>query len=242
MYVLSKLFTYIFLPPGIFVIILFLAGIYAKKAKTLFFISALVLWALSTKFVANYLLYPLESNYKSDNITPAAVVLLGGGTNSNDVFKALPDAFKREVYAILLSKATKLPLIFSGGGELKTKEAENAKKDIELILKICNCNIKAYFENKSLNTSQNARFTAKLFEKLSLPKKIYLVTSAYHMKRAMLLFRNQGFYINPKPVGFYYNHEYSFWDVLPQMGNLNRSYKAIHEYFGILFFKIRQLL
>jgi len=41
MYVISKLFNYIMLPPGIFIIILFLASFYAKKFKKLFLLSAL---------------------------------------------------------------------------------------------------------------------------------------------------------------------------------------------------------
>ena len=205
MFIIAKLFTYLFLPPGIFVIILFLAGFYAKKAKFIFFSAGVLLWAISTKFVANALLYPLEHNFKKDNITPSAVVVLGGGSNPNDVLKAMPDAFKREVYGILIAKQKKLPLIFTGGGVLKTKEAQNAKEDIKLITKTCNCKIKTYFESKSLNTYQNALFSTELFSKLNIPKNIYLVTSAYHMKRSVILFKKAGFKIIPKPVGFFYN-------------------------------------
>jgi len=234
MFIIAKLFTYLFLPPGIFVIILFLAGFYAKKAKFIFFSAGVLLWAISTKFVANALLYPLEHNFKKDNITPSAVVVLGGGSNPNDVLKAMPDAFKREVYGILIAKQKKLPLIFTGGGVLKTKEAQNAKEDIKLITKTCNCKIKTYFESKSLNTYQNALFSAELFSKLNIPKNIYLVTSAYHMKRSVILFKKAGFKIIPKPVGFFYNPQYCALDLLPQAGNFYHSYKAIHEYIGIL--------
>ncbi|ACM92072.1 conserved hypothetical protein [Nautilia profundicola AmH] len=234
MFIISKLFTYILLPPGIFVIILFLAAIFAKKAKIVFFSAAVLLWAISTKFVANALLYPLEHGYKSDTITPSAVVVLGGGTNSRDVLKAMPDAFKREVYGLLIAKQESLPYIFTGGGIQNIKEAENIKKDIDMILKTCNCDIETFYENRSLNTFQNAKYTAKLFEKLNLSKKIYLVTSAYHMKRAIMIFNNFGFQIIPKPVGFYYDNEYTFWDIFPNAGNFYHSYKAIHEYFGLI--------
>jgi len=234
MFIISKLFTYIFLPPGIFVIILFLAAIYAKKAKIIFFSAAVLLWAISTKFVCNSLLYPLEHNFKTDNITPSAVVVLGGGTNSNDVLKANPDAFKREIYGLLIAKQNSLPFIFTGGGIKKTKEAQNVKKDIEMITKTCGCKIQSYYENKSLNTYQNAKFTDALFKKLNLTKKIYLVTSAYHMKRSIMLFKKFGFKIIPKPVGFYYNNEYTLWDIFPKAGNFYHSYKAIHEYFGLI--------
>jgi uncharacterized SAM-binding protein YcdF (DUF218 family) len=241
MYVISKLFTYICLPPGIFVIILFLAGFYAKKAKFLFFSAAVLLWAISTKFIANALIYPLEHNFKSDKTTPQAVVVLGGGSNPTDILKAYPDAFKREIYGLLLAKKHNLPFVFTGGGITKPTEAENIKKDIKLIEKTCGCDIKTYFEDKSLDTYENAEYTAKLFDKLNLPKKIYLVTSAYHMKRSIKLFRHFGFKTVPKPVGFFYNPTYTLWDIFPHEGSFNVSYKAIHEYFGLLSLKLRGL-
>ena len=241
MYVISKLFTFLFLPPGIFIIILFLAAFFAKRAKFIFLFAAMLLWAISTKFIANLLLYPLEYITYKDNIKPNAVVVLGGGTNSNDPLKAYPDAFKREVYGLILAKKSNLPFIFTGGGIGKTKEAINVKKDIDLITKICNCDIKTYFEERSLDTYENAKFTAKLFNKLHINKKIYLVTSAYHMKRAIILFKHFGFKIIPKPVGFFYNNDYTIWDIFPQMGNLYHAYKAIHEYFGILSLYLRKI-
>jgi len=239
MYVMSKLFTYIFLPPGIFVIILFLAAIFAKKAKFVFFTASLLLWALSNQFIANLLIYPLEHGYRHDSIKPSAVVVLGGGTNSFDVLKASKDAFKREVYGIILSKKHNLPFIFSGGGIKKISEAQNVKKDLELITSVCNCKIKSFFETESLDTYENAKFTAELFDKLGLAKKIFLVTNAYHMKRSIELFKHFGFKIIPKPVGYYYNPSYTVWSILPNFGAFETSYKAVHEYFGLLSLKIR---
>jgi uncharacterized SAM-binding protein YcdF (DUF218 family) len=233
-FVISKLFTYIFLPPGIFVIILFLAGFYAKKVKIIFFSAAVLLWALSTKFVANALLYPLEHNFKSDNTTPAAVVVLGGGSNKNDNLRAYPDAFKREIYGLLIAKKHSLPFIFTGGGDKENNEAKNIKHDIDMITNICNCKVKSFYEDKALDTYQNAKYTSELFKKLNIPKNIYLVTSAYHMKRSIIYFHEFGFKIVPKPTGFYYNNHYRIWDILPNAGDFYHSYKAIHEYFGLV--------
>jgi uncharacterized SAM-binding protein YcdF (DUF218 family) len=237
-FVISKLFTYLCLPPGIFIIILILAGIFAKKLKWLFYISALTLYLLSNKFIANLLLYPLEHNYYKDKTIPKAVVVLGGEVNPKDKLKAYPDAFKREIYGLLLAKKYNLPFIYTGGG-LKIKEADFVKKDVELIKKICNCNIKDYYERNSLDTYENAKYTAKLFKKLHLKKEIFLVTSAYHMKRAIKLFKHFGFKVIPKPVGFFYKPYYTIWDIFPSEGNFHKSYKAIHEYFGLLSLILR---
>ncbi len=238
MFIISKLFTYIFLPPGVFILILILAGIYAKKFKKLFYFSALILYFLSNKFFSNLLLYPLENIHYKDNITPKAVVVLGGGVNPIDKLKAYPDAFKREIYGIILAKKHNLPFIFTGGG-IKIKEANYIKKDVNLISKTCGCNIKTFYEGKSLDTYQNAKYTAKLFQKLHIKKEIFLVTSAYHMKRSIALFKHFGFKIIAKPVGFYYDPNYNIWDIFPKEENFNKSYKAIHEYFGLLSLIIR---
>jgi uncharacterized SAM-binding protein YcdF (DUF218 family) len=240
MFVVSKLFTYLFLPPGIFIIILIFAGIFAKKLKWLFYISALTLYLLSNKFVANLLLYPLEHNYKKDYIKPKAVVVLGGGVNPNDELKAYPDAFKREIYGLILSKKYNLPFVYTGGG-IKIKEADFIKKDVELIKKICKCNIKDFYERNSLDTYENAKYTAILFKKLKLKKEIFLVTSAYHMKRAEKLFKHFGFKVIPKPAGFFYKPYYTFWDVFPKEENFHKSYRALHEYFGLLSLMIRKI-
>ena len=237
-YILSKLFTYLFLPPGIFIVILLLAGFLAKKFKILFFISAISLYLISIKPVTNLLLTPLE-NIKTSNEKANLVVVLSGGSNNNDILKSSPDAFKRLVYGIILAKQNNLPLLFTGGGIKKPTEADNAKKDIELFEETFNFKLKTYYENKARDTVENAKFTLKIINKNHFSKKIYLVTSAYHMKRSIIIFKHFGFNVIPKPVGFFIDKNYNFYDYLPNMGNLEKSYKAIHEYFGILSLYVR---
>jgi len=239
MYVASKLFTYLFLPPGIFVFVLILAGFFAKRFKALFFTGAFALYLISIYPFASLLLKPLESFSKKEALNPSSVVFLGGGVFTRDKIHAAPDAFKREMYAILLAKKYSLPLVFTGGG--KPNEAEWIKKDIDLITQTCGCKIKTFYESRSLNTFQNAKFTSTLFDSLNLPKDIYLVTNAYHMKRAYTLFKHFGFKITTMPVGYYSKNNFTFWDFFPNAGAFEASYKAIHEYFGILSLKLRGL-
>ncbi|WP_457564916.1 YdcF family protein, partial [Caminibacter sp.] len=153
------------------------------------------------------------------------------------IFKAMPDAFKREVYGLLLAKKHNLPLIITGGGKLK--EALLAKDDLNLFKKICACSVEYIPESRALNTYQNAKYTALLFKKLKLKKEIYLVTSAYHMKRAYILFKKFHFKIITKPVDFKATPVSSGIDFLPSEGAFDLSYTAIHEYLGILRAKLR---
>ena len=237
MYILSKLFTYLFLPPGIFIVALFIASFYVRRFRWLFFSLSVIFYLLSIKPVANLLLAPLES-INGNNSKADAVVVLAGGSNFNGIIKAYPDAFKREFYAFYLAKEKSLPLIFSGGGKRKHSEADNAKSDFELLQKLSNSKLTIYYEDKSLNTKQNAIFTENLFSKLKLPKNIYLVTSAYHMKRAIIYFKKAGFSVSPKAVDFKLEKEYNFYDYIPNMSNFKNSYLAIHEYIGIIVAKV----
>ena len=239
-FIISKLFTFLFLPPGIFIIILLLAYFFAKKLKFLFLFSAITLYLISIKPISNILLLPLENFTHNDNIIPKAVVVLGGGVNPIDKLHASPDAFKREVYGILIAKENSLPLVFTGGGT--DKEAKYVKKDINLITSTCNCKLKTYFESQSKDTYENAKFTSKLFKKIGIKKEIFLVTSAYHMKRSYYLFKYFGFKIITKPVGFLRKPINSIWDFFPNAHNFYKSYKAIHEYFGILSLKLRSVI
>jgi len=238
MYILSKLFTYLCLPPGIFIILLLLATIYAKKFKWLFFTGAITLYLISIKPVSNLLLEPLE-NIPTSNQKANLVVVLSGGSNSNDILKSSPDAFKRLAYGIILAKQDNLPLLFTGGGITKPTEADNAKKDIELFEKTFNFKLKTYYEDKAIDTVGNAKWTLKLIQENNLSKNIYLVTSAYHMKRSIIIFKHFGFNVIPKPVGFFVSPTQTWYDYLPNMGSLEHSYKAIHEYFGILSLYLR---
>ena len=238
MYVFAKLFTYIFLPPGIFILILLLAAIYAYRYKLFFFFSAVVLYALSITPVSNYLLAPLESFSLQESTNPKAVVILAGGANKNDFFTAYADAFKREVYGFYLAKEKNLPIVFSGEGI--HEESLLAKEDFKKLSKMSDYNATIFYEDSSLNTEQNAKYTAKLFEEKNMSKSIYLVTSAYHMKRAAFWFKRYSFVVTTKPINKLVQ-EPKFFSYLPKMRALENSYKAIHEYLGLLFYVIKEV-
>ena len=240
MFYLGKVVDYLLLPPGVFVLLLLLGAIYAWRFRGLLLIGAISLYLISIKPVANALLEPLESYKISEAQEPKVVVLLGGGSNSNAIFKAYDDAFKREVYALMVAKETNLPLLFSGGG-IGLKEANNTKSDLDLLQKSFNTNVECFYEGESLNTWQNAEYSAEFFNKKGWSKDIYLVTSAYHMKRASLMFKNFGFRVNSKSIGILVEKDDNIFNYLPNMRSLKNSYKALHEYLGLIFFAFKQI-
>ena len=230
MFIISKIFTSFLLFPGIFVIIFLFLAFKTKYKKSLLFL-AVFTWLISTKPVSNLLLNPLE-NIKIPKQKAPYVVVLGGGVVDKDIFKSSAHQFKRVVYAASIAARENIPLIFTGAGV--GQEAKKVKHDIKYLEKSFNFKIKAYFENKSKNTKQNAYYTAKLFKKLGFKKRIYLVTSAFHMKRAVINFKKAGFEVIPRPTDFLSNYNYVWYNFLPSMDSFYKSYWAFHEYIGIL--------
>ncbi len=79
-------------------------------------------------------------------------------------------------------------------------------------------------------TSEEARALAQLFG--SSP--FLLVTSASHMKRAVMLFDGTGAHPIPAPTGQRASRAGFVGGLLPRIGNLQNTQIALHEYLGIL--------
>ena len=95
------------------------------------------------------------------------------------------------------------------------------------------------------NTFQEAKAIKELFknEIVSSQKKIILVTSAFHMKRAKKVFEKEGLSVQPYPVDFKINK--SFYQELrnpikwiPSAHNLNRSSNSIREIIGRIVYGV----
>jgi len=246
-YIVSKLFTYLVLPPGIFILLLLLASFYAKKFKFIFLLGAFGFYALSNSFVADILLTPLETPY---NVTldktlkaDAVIVLAGGSVAGSANLPLANDAYKRAVWGLMIAKQTNLPLYFSGAGLYKKYTEADAFNDSvnEIKTNLQVEDISLHVENKSLDTYQNAKFSKELFKEQGIENPtIFLVTSAYHMKRSVKLYKNFGFNVIPAATGFRIsNKPKNNWDYLPNMGAFQKSYVALHEYAGLLSLILR---
>lgn len=255
-YILSKLFTYLVLPPGIFIILFLVASFYAKRFRLFFIANAIIFYLLSNSYVADWLLRPLEEPFNQSiaKVPVDAVIVLGGGHTQGVANLPLSsDAYKRMMWGLMVAKSNNLPLLFSGGGMQKEYLESDAfldsLKELKLYLEIATPNSKSlstkefslHVEDKSLDTYQNAEFSKTAFEKAGLKEPtIYLVTSAYHMKRSIRLYEHFGFKVIPAATNFKINHRAKdTWDYLPNAHSLYKSYIALHEYVGLLSLKIR---
>ena len=140
-------------------------------------------------------------------LDPTGIIVLGGAVD--DVVSrsrgqvALDDSAERMTEAVALARLyPSARLVFTGGSNsLTAQEGTEAEQAIELWVSLGVANERVLLEDKSRNTSENAVFSRGLVA----PKpgeRWLLVTSAWHMPRAVGLFRKAGFAVTPYPVDF----------------------------------------
>jgi uncharacterized SAM-binding protein YcdF (DUF218 family) len=95
-----------------------------------------------------------------------------------------------------------------------------------------------WVESASDNTRENARRSAQLLRADGI-ERIYLVTHAWHLARAVPEFSAQGFQVIPAGTGYSLPTPYSALDFLPNGKALQDSWLALHEWLGLLWYRIR---
>ena len=95
-------------------------------------------------------------------------------------------------------------------------------------------------EEKSRNTYENAKYAFQICQKRGYTKPI-LLTAAYHLKRAQMVFTAVGLHTIPFPAyRSTSDNPLFFWrSYLPCHNAFQMSIVAIREYLGILYYTIR---
>lgn len=165
-------------------------------AVVLIFVSVIALLCVITPIFANagaFLLSAYSSATLKPTTTPTSIVILGGGlTEKNGEIVLNPYSKSRADGLILHSQntPTKLPIITSG---VESPWLNDYLKSALPHAAIIN-------ENASMNTCENAIFTAKLMAYHELAPSVYLVTDRYHMARARRQFARAGIDTAPLPA------------------------------------------
>ena len=132
-----------------------------------------------------------------------AIVVLGGATRGDTHLSTFPDLNEqadRLVYAAALYHAGKAPVIvLSGGARPGARPEAQLMKEILAVMGVPSRSI--ILERSSRNTYDNALYSAAILENKNI-KRILLVTSAYHMRRAQAVFVKQGFEVVPAPTDY----------------------------------------
>ena len=214
-----------------------------RLAMSLLLLAALALYALSTPWVSGVLLKSLEI---SAPLAPGdlqgvdAIVVLGGGRRldaaeyGQDTLKGL--ALERLRYGAHLHRESGLPLLVTGGMPGGGTLAEG--RIMQQILEDEYHLSPRWIEDRAETTWDNARYSAALLQQDGV-RRIALVTHAWHLRRAMPQFKAQGLEVVPAGIGFSSTDLDDVFDVLPTPAGLRDSTFALHEWLGILWYKLR---
>ena len=229
-FTLKKLLSTFLMPLSIG-LILFILGLWFlytnsyKKAKIYLGISFLWIFLISYSPFANSLLAPLEDQYQEiQSPLDAKYILLLGGD------------FKSRAYeAIKLHHLIHDSIIITSGypGSYKTtpEAVVNANKLIQLGIPKENI----LMQTKPRDTAEEAQQIKKIVK----DEPFIVVTAAYHMPRAMGLFKKEGLNAIAAPTNFLSSNS-SLLSV-PNGRTLHKTEIALHEYLGMLWYKLKAL-
>tara|TARA_B100000029_G_C17562332_1_gene953812 strand:- start:1275 stop:1757 length:483 start_codon:yes stop_codon:yes gene_type:complete len=147
----------------------------------------------------------------------------------------------RSIHALRLYRAGKAPLIIISGGNVFSQDSlkPEAAYTAELLQDWGIPPSVIIFEGNSRNTRENALETAKLLNNRGL-KRILLVTTAFHMPRAIGAFRAVGIDAVPAPSSISAElQEPTILHWIPSLDGLGRVQRLMHEKIGIFVYRIR---
>lgn len=230
------------LPPGIFIILL-IALTYKltalnKKLAIYVGVGTIIFYLLCTGLVAQYFMGKLENVYSApedlESCGADVIVFLGGGAikDVQDVDgegNLTSSASSRLLTAVRIQRLLNIPIILSGG-QLYSDSGEEAIIAGRILQSLDVPTDKIILETKSLNTTQNAIYSAEIIREKNFHKPL-VVTSAFHMRRAVLNFSGQGLEIIPYPTNFSVakHEEFHYNDLRPQAAALLLNVTVMQE-------------
>ena len=225
----SRIIELLVTPPGIVILLLVLTFLSYLRShwfgSGMLVLSTALLVALSLPGTAHWLLADLQHYAGPPELVPMAdsgpnasilvpkaslknppqaIVVLGSGRypdapeyDSQDTVGQL--GLERLRYAAYLQHKTGVPILVSGGSP-DGKEKAEADLMKAVLTDEFKANVK-WMERQSRNTIENARFTQAILANEKI-KHVYLVTHAWHMRRAARAFEAAGIQVTPAPLGF----------------------------------------
>jgi len=213
----------IFILPLSWVIAFFLAAVIVKNPrlkKRFLIISGAVLLVFSNPYLFNRFANYWDIQQQPLKPQPYSCVIVLGGfagadAKGNGFFNTSADRFIQGLKLITTGKATHI-LISGGNGSLlpdSFRESTWVKTQLELLKVPDSCII---VENQSRNTLENAAFSKVILHARHLEPPYILVTSAFHMRRSLGIFKKEKMDVTPYPCNFLAgNGPFAITDLIP---------------------------
>ncbi|TLS66261.1 YdcF family protein [Mariprofundus erugo] len=250
---ISKVVAQLLLPPGGLVLAGVLGFVLRRHlaGRILLSGSFLLLWLLSTEPVRDMLLHPLEQRYAaladqqlaSLAGSETAIVVLGGG-----LYEKAPEyggrdmlhneALMRTLYGADLAVKGGLDIYVTGGVlEPDRSEPEGAVM-ARMLVRFGVDSQRIHAESQALTTWENGTYIHDLTTKAGV-KQIILVTTAWHMPRSVWVFESLGMHVIAAPCDYVAKQTpYDVRSYFPRWNVLADSGNALHEYLGLLWYRL----
>jgi len=249
MFLLKKLIKPFFLPPTFILLLLGIGALFIilgkrKRLGKYFLLSGIIFYYLfSIEPVADLLIAPLESRYPPLNIAEAMdaryIVTLAGAAVNNDRSESNTSEIshsERFIEAIRLYFLMDEPkIVFSGGSGNPFFGVKSTEYLMDFLGKLGVKKDKVRFEIESRDTYENGVKVKRLIGN----QKFIFVTSASHMPRAIAVSKKLDMKPIPAPCDYQAIGVYTPLSFFPKAENLQKSTRAINEYLGIIWYKLR---
>ena len=238
----SKILEF-FIYPFSWIVILVISAVLIKKPrlkKKLFIAAAVVFFIFSDAFIFNQ--FTKHWDVKPVAFTGAGTyscaIVLGGFSselaNGTDYFNGSADRFIQALKLFQTGKVKHI-LVSGGNGNLipdSFREGDWVKTQLQEFKVPDSCII---VEDKSRNTIENAAFSKLKLDSAHLKGPFVLITSAYHMRRSLQIFRKTKVDVTPFPCNYLTPDGYTgLGDFIPDPGVLAGWNIYIKEVTGYL--------
>ncbi len=197
-FILSKILLFL-IKPLVWVVFILFRGIFTKdesKRKRRLIIASILLYFFSNGFLVNEALrlYESKGTQQLDSTYKVGIVL--GGFSSRDintgktVFYESSDRFLQALKLYNEGKIKKI-MISSGSASVINQTTKEADAVHEYLNTIHVPDSDIIIENKSRNTSENAKYSLKILDSLGIKSGILVISSAWHLPRAKLCFNKR---------------------------------------------------
>ena len=258
---LSKLLPLFFYPVGLVSLLLIFSLIlwwkYPRWLPFPLILAFLILFFSGNSLVSKFLIKSLEWQYivsPSQIPNAEAIVILGGAIRPKIDPRPMVEVTEggdRIIYGAQLYKMGKAPIIIASGGRIQWQNSNNnfsEADDIEKLLLLFDIPQDSIVkEGHSYNTYDNAVNTKQILQQLNIDR-VILVTSAFHMPRAVKVFRKQGIEVIPAPTDYLVSQEQAEknlnWQnavlqLIPNSSSVDKTTLALKEYIGLVVYKFK---
>ncbi|MFP4015520.1 MAG: YdcF family protein, partial [Halanaerobiales bacterium] len=229
-------------------------------------VSLILFYVFITAIGTSILVEPLEKMYMEgleieeyDQDYP--IVVLGGGINYRENTAYLsPHSLQRLVKGYDIYQEIGGPIIFTGGVAIGQREISESQVATDWLIDIGVREKDIIMESEARTTYENGIYVRRWLldynydislemeqgnRSLSdsdINNTVYLVTSALHMPRSVMVFKKQGIDVIPVSSGIVVDHQPSWLEFLPNSQSLSANMMAVHEWIGLFWYKITNRL